>query len=443
MTFQWMNGCGFSPQAKKDSGEVVMKVDFSVRGMRDYYPEVYHRVGHIFSAWRRAALSYGFEEFDGPVIETLELYKVKSGEEIVSQLYNFTDKGGRELALRPELTPTLARMVAKVHNQMQKPMKWFSIPRCMRYEKPQKGRLREFFQFNVDVLGEKSEMADLEVILVAIESLILLGLGKSDFVVKINNRNFVSEYLAAIGIDEQKTQALYKIVDNARKVPKAFTSEKMNEIGLSDDQMRAVERYLALHGPEDIKEITERNSGKNSLLDLFSLFRTAGVQEYCEFDPTIVRGLDYYTGTVFEIFDRSEKMRAVCGGGRYNNLLKAFSGVEIPACGFGMGDVVLGEILAEKGMIPEYRKKIDYFLVRVSDRELQIMHRVARTLRSRGMAVEYVYNLIPVKKQMSRAAKIPAKKVLILGADEISDGLLVEKDMETGAETRVSIDSFV
>jgi histidyl-tRNA synthetase len=420
-----------------------MKSDFSVRGMRDYYPEVYHRLGHIFSAWRRTALSYGFEEFDGPVIETLELYTVKSGEEIVSQLYNFTDKGGRELALRPELTPTLARMVAKIHNQVPKPMKWFSIPRCMRYEKPQKGRLREFFQFNVDVLGEKSEMADLEVISVAIDSLLFLGLGKNDFVVKINNRNFVSEYLAETGIDEQKTQALYKIVDNARKVPEALTREKMNEIGLTDNQKHAVERYLAINGPKDIETVTERNSGRDSLLTLFSLLRTAGVQDYCEFDPTIVRGLDYYTGNVFEIFDRSEKMRAVCGGGRYNNLLGAFSGIEIPACGFGMGDVVLGEILAEKGLIPEYTKRIDYFLVRVTDGELEVMLRVARTLRSRGMAVEYVYNLMPVKKQMSRAAKIPAKKVLIFGADEISNGMLVQKDMETGTEKKVSIDSFV
>lgn len=422
---------------------MVMKFDFSVRGMRDYYPEVYHRLSYIFSAWRRTALSYGFEEFDGPVIETLELYTVKSGEEIVSQLYNFTDKGGRELALRPELTPTLARMVAKIHNQVPKPMKWFSIPRCMRYEKPQKGRLREFYQFNVDVLGEKSEMADLEVISVAIDSLLLLGLGKNDFVVKINNRNFVSEYLAGTGIDEQRTQALYKIVDNARKVTEAATREKMNEIGLSEEQRKAVERYLAMNGPEDIEKVTENNSGRGSLLTLFSLVRTAGMQMYCEFDPTIVRGLDYYTGTVFEIFDRSEKMRAMCGGGRYNNLLKAFSGVEIPACGFGMGDVVLGEILAEKGMIPEYTKNIDYFLVRVTDRELEIMLRVARMLRSRGMAVEHVYNLMPVKKQMSRAAKISAKKVLIFGADEISNGMLVQKDMETGTETRMSIDLFV
>jgi len=420
-----------------------MKFDLSVRGMRDYYPELFSTLKSIFRAWRETALSYGFEEFDGPVIETLELYRIKSGDEIVNQLYSFTDKGGRELALRPELTPTLARMVAKIQSQVAKPLKWFSIPRCMRYEKPQKGRLREFFQFNVDILGEDSEMADLEVISVAIDCLCALGLGSADFLVKINNRDFVSDFFLSLGIEGATTPALYKIIDNARKVDEEVTRESIRQLGLTSVQTGAVEDYLSLRGASGIEEIQVTSRGKESLLSLFSLIESAELGEFCEFDPTIVRGLDYYTGTVFEIYDRSEKMRAVCGGGRYNNLLKEFTGVELPACGFGMGDVVLGEILAEKGLLPEYRKNTDYFLVRISDEELGLMLRVARALRKKGFSVEYTYRLQPVKKQMGRASRIPAQKALIFGTDEVSRGKLVEKELESGYESLVDISDLL
>ena len=419
-----------------------MKVDLSVRGMRDYFPEIYYRLNRIFRVWRETALSYGFEEFDGPVIETLDLYRIKSGEEIVKQLYNFTDKGGRELALRPELTPTIARMVSRIQNEVPKPIKWFSIPRCMRYEKPQKGRLREFFQYNVDIIGEDEGIADVEVISVAVDSLCRLGLSEKDFVVRINNRNFVSGYFSSLGFDKRITGALYKIIDNAAKVNSETTSSALEELGLYRAQNEAVRKYLSLKSAGDLKTFEVTNSGKEALLNVFSLLEAAEINEFCAFDPTIVRGLDYYTGTVFEIFGRSEKMRAICGGGRYNNLLKEFSGVDIPACGFGMGDVVLGEILAEKGLVPPYEKSIDYFIVRVTDNELDLTLKIARSLRNRGRRVEYNYKLIPVKKQMARASRVRSAKVLILGADEISTGTVVEKDLATGVEAETPIKSF-
>ena len=419
-----------------------MKVDLSVRGMRDYFPEIYYRLNHIFRVWRETALSFGFEEFDGPIIETLDLYRIKSGEEIVKQLYNFTDKGGRELALRPELTPTVARMVSRIQNQVAKPIKWFSMPRCMRYEKPQKGRLREFFQYNVDIIGEDEGIADVEVICVAVDSLCRLGLSEKDFVVRINNRNFVSEYFSSLGLDKRISGALYKIIDNAAKVNSETTSGSLGELGLSGLQNEAVLDYLSLKSAGDLKKSGITNSGKEALLNVFSLLEAAGVSEFCAFDPAIVRGLDYYTGIVFEIFDRSEKMRAICGGGRYNNLLKEFSGVDIPACGFGMGDVVLGEILAGKGLFPPYEKSIDYFIVRVTDNELDLTLKIARSLRNRGSRVEYNYKLIQVKKQMAKASRVRSTKVLILGADEISGGVIVEKDLATGVETKIPIKSF-
>jgi len=415
------------------------KVDLSVRGTRDFYPEQYARMRNIFDVWRKTAVSYGFEEFDAPVLETLELYRIKSGNEIVEQLYSFTDKGGRLLALRPELTPTLARMVAKVQNQAAKPIKWFSIPRCLRYEKPQKGRLREFFQLNVDIIGEKSETADAEIIAVAVDSLVNLGLTSEDFVVKINSRDFVSDFFSHAGIDTNSEKALYKIIDNSSKVEQRITEEALQELSLTSEQLNAVRRYLDTGSVVDLAGFTEENSGRDALVRLFELLDASDLSPYCEFDATIVRGLDYYTGIVFEIFDRSEKMRAICGGGRYNNLLREFSGDQIPACGFGMGDVVLGEILQSKGLFKEYSKNIDFFLVRVTDAQLGLLLKTARILRQQGSRVEYAYSCMPVKKQMARASKLNAKKALIFGEEEVREGMIVEKDLETGIERKVEI----
>jgi len=420
-----------------------MKRDLSVRGMRDYYPEVFSRLERIFNVWKSTALSYGFEQFDGPVIETLDLYKIKSGEEIVNQLYNFTDRGGRELALRPELTPTLARMMAKIQTQVPKPIKWFSIPRCMRYEKPQKGRLREFYQLNVDILGEEEGLADVEIISVAVDCLVNLGLTSRDFVVKINSRDFVSQYFKESGLNGQITAALYRIIDNARKVKPEVTRQRINELGLAESRREAVFKYLSLKNADDLEALNPRTEGQNRLINIFKLINDAGIRPYCEFDPTIVRGLDYYTGIVFEIYDRSESMRAICGGGRYNNLLRDLGGQDLPACGFGMGDVVLGEILAENGLFPEYKKKVDYYLVRMTDRELGLMMKIARALRKKENSVEYSYHLMPVKKQMARASKAEARWAVILGTEELKEGMVVMKDLTKGEENRVSIQSLI
>lgn len=293
-----------------------MRQDLTVRGTRDFYPEQYARLRHLFEVWRRTALSYGFEEFEGPVLETLELYTIKSGDEIVRQLYEFTDKGGRRLALRPELTPTVARMVAAVQNQIPKPIKWFSIPRCMRYEKPQKGRLREFFQLNVDVIGEGSEVADLEVMSVAVDCLRNLGLGAGDFEVRINNRDFVSALFRDCAVGQDREQALFKIIDNASKVPQEATGRALDRLGLQPRQRSRITGYLEAGGLRDLERLEgpgERDPGRESLLRLFRLIDEAGLTPYCRFDPTIVRGLDYYTGTVFEIFDRGGRC-ARCAG---------------------------------------------------------------------------------------------------------------------------------
>jgi histidyl-tRNA synthetase len=411
-----------------------MKADLTVRGTRDYYPEVYSRLGHIIDVWRKTARSYGFEEFDGPVIETLDLYRIKSGEEITGQLYHFTDKGGRELALRPELTPTVARMVAKILREAPKPIKWFSIPRCFRYEKPQKGRLREFFQFNVDIIGEEEGLSDVETIGVAIDSLLCLGLGEGDFVVKINNRDFVSRFFRDAGIGEKKERELYRIIDNAPKVPPSVTDERIVGLGLGEEQKKALNGYLGIKNIEDLERMEYTNQGKKSLLTVFSHIQAAGFGPYCTLDVTVVRGLDYYTGTVYEIFDKGERMRAICGGGRYNHLLREFGGIEVPACGFGMGDVVLGDILEKRGLLPAYEKKVDYFLVRISEEQLPVLLKAARSLRKKGHTVEYAYRPVSVKKQMARASKVGAGCALIFGGEEMEEKSVRVKDLGTGVE---------
>ncbi|MBN2323030.1 MAG: histidine--tRNA ligase [Spirochaetes bacterium] len=411
-----------------------MREDLTVRGTRDYYPEVYSRLGHIMDAWRRTALAYGFEEFDGPVIETLDLYRIKSGDEITGQLYHFTDKGGRELALRPELTPTVARMVAKILREAPKPIKWFSIPRCFRYEKPQKGRLREFFQFNVDIIGEEEGLSDVETMGVAIDSLLRLGLKEDDFVVKINNRDFVSVFFRDAGIGEKDERELYKIIDNAPKVPPEVTDERIGDLGIDGKQKQALDEYLGIKNIEDLERMKYSNPGKESLLAVFSHIQAAGFGPYCALDVTVVRGLDYYTGTVYEIFDKGERMRAICGGGRYNHLLREFGGLEVPACGFGMGDVVLGDILEKRGLLPEYEKKVDYFLVRISEDQLPVLLETARTLRKKGHTVEYAYRPTSVKKQMAKASKAGAASALIFGREEMEEKSVRVKDLRSGEE---------
>ena len=257
--------------------------------------------------------------------------------------------------------------------------------------------------------------------------------------VKVNNRDFVSHYFSLLGIEDAQEKSLYKIIDNARKLRREETEAALEELRLDADMKSEVNQYLALKDRKDLEQLREGGPGRASLLELFALVQAAGLDDFVQFDPTIVRGLDYYTGIVFELFDRSERMRAICGGGRYNNLVREFSGKDIPACGFGMGDVVLGEILENKDLLPAYSRNIDYYLVRVSERELPILLGVARHLRCQGMTVEFSYNSTPLKKQMARASKLGARKALIVGEQEVSEGKLVEKDLATGEERKVPI----
>ncbi len=416
----------------------------SLPGFRDFYPAEFTARHHLVSAWRETSRRYGFEEYDGPPLEPLELYVEKSGDEIVEQLYNFVDKGGRAVALRPEMTPTLARMVGARARSLPKPIRWFSVPQLFRYERTQRGRLREHFQWNVDVVGEADISADAEVLAVALDSLAALGLNSADVVARVNDRRLLERLLTTtVGVTPERLGAAYAAIDKLGREGADRTRERLVESsGLDRGGADLVLDLLAL-GLDDLS--TEYGAHElvgpeiERLWHYFGLLSDLGWAEHVTFDPTIVRGLAYYTGTVFEIFDRAGELRAICGGGRYDNLLAAVSDIELPAVGFGMGDVVLGELLRDRSLLPTSAPGPDYFVVTITAEERPLMRRVARSLRARGHSVSYALRQVGVGKQFKEANNRGARRVIVLGPDEVARGVAVERLMTTGEERQVPL----
>jgi histidyl-tRNA synthetase len=415
----------------------------SLPGFRDFYPADFSARSHIIAAWRETARRYGFEEYDGPPLEPLELYVEKSGDEIVDQLYNFVDKGGRAVALRPEMTPTLARMVGQRGRALPKPIRWFSVPQLYRYERTQRGRLREHFQWNVDIVGEGDVAADAEVLAVALEGLRALGLNAEDVVARVNDRRLLERLLAAAGVAHDRVGAAYAAIDKMGREPLETTRERLVKgAGLLDAGADAVLELLqqdldglaATHGHHDaIGPEIQR------LRDYFDMLTDLGWGEHVRFDPTIVRGLAYYTGTVFEIFDRAGELRAICGGGRYDNLLAAVSDLEMPAVGFGMGDVVLAELLRERGLLPTAAPGPDFFVVTITADQRPLMRRLARSLRGRGRSVAYALRQVGVGRQFKEADGRGAREAIVLGPDEVARGVAVVRTMGSGDEREVPL----
>src|ERR1017187_720341 len=392
-------------------------------GFRDFYPEPLAVRRHIFDKWREVARRYGFREYDGPPLEPLELYTQKSGDEIVGQLFNFVDKGARAVALRPEMTPTLARMVGAHHRDYKKPIKWFAIPQLFRYEKQQRGRLREHFQFNADIIGESAVSADAELIALAIDTLRSFGLTENDFVVRVSDRRAWQRYLSAAGPAEDKQSAAFQAIDKLEREPVEKTREKLTSAGLSG---QAAEEVLAIAEGKSAADAPELQEALAKLGDL------AG---YCKVDFKIVRGLAYYTGIVWEIHDRKGELRAIAGGGRYDNLIKQVSGVDLPALGFGMGDVVLGELLKDRGLLPKAGWGLDCYVV-ITDESLRPEAlKLIHELREDGIAVDYSLTETKVSKQFQLADALEARFALTIGPDEWKLGKMKLKKLTTGGET--------
>ena len=416
-------------------------------GFRDFPPEDLALRNHIFDAWRRVSRRYGFLEYDAPPLEALELYVEKSGTEIVQQLYAFTDKGGRDVALRPEMTPSLARMLGERSRSLPKPIRWFSTPQLFRYERQQRGRLREHYQWNVDVVGEDGVLADVEVLGVAIDGLRELGLRSEDFRARVSDRVLLSGVLFAAGVPSDRIHAAFVVVDKLeREGPVKSSARLEKEVGLSGEAARAV---LQLFENPTLEGVLERYGDRDEVAAPATRLRAyvdalgaMGLGDFVEVDLTIVRGLAYYTGIVFELFDRQGELRAICGGGRYDRLLKLVGGEPLPAVGFGMGDVVLGELLQERGLRPDYERAVDHFIIAVEAGQQPLALRLAHALRSQGRSVTYALREQTVRKQFSAAATAGAREVIVLGPDEVGRGVAVVRDMKSGEERRVALEAL-
>ena len=387
-------------------------------GFRDFFPEQFAERAHIMGVWRDAARRFAFVEYDGPPLEPLELYTKKSGDEIVGQLYNFVDKGGREITLRPEMTPTLARMAASKANALRKPVRWFSIPQLFRYERQQRGRLREHFQLNVDIIGEADVTADAELLAVAIEIMRGCGLTSADVRARVSDRRLLRAILAALGVDDEKAPTVFAVVDKFERQPRDVSREKLADAGVS---AASIDSLFALLGEVTLDEIA-RQFGENTdvaalLADFgryFECLEGLDVADWVTLDLKIVRGLAYYTGIVFELFDAKGELRAICGGGRYDNLLKALGGVDLPALGFGMGDVVLAELLRDRGLLPSKAEGPQVWIAAETENRQRDVRRVATALRRGGVSVEYALRDQAIMKQVKAAKSAGAAFVLTL-----------------------------
>jgi len=394
-------------------------------GFRDFYPQELAERAYIMRTWREVARRYAFVEYDGPPLEPLDLYTRKSGDEIVGQLYSFTDKGGREVALRPEMTPTVARMVAARASALRKPVRWFSMPQLFRYERQQKGRLREHYQLNVDLFGTSDIAADAELVACAVDMMRAFGLVHSDVVVRVSDRRMLQAYLEALGVPSDSVGQVYGIIDKLERTPPAVSAEKLVALGVPPD---SVERIVTI-ASVTFDELQSRiaTSAAAQQVEEFARFLTyvpallGGDTRWLQLDLSIVRGLAYYTGIVFELFDRTGEFRAICGGGRYDTLLKSLGGADMPALGFGMGDVVLGELLRARGLMSPPDTSADVWLG--ADEQLPLERVMAEAARRRGAgeSVEYALRTQSVSKQ-KKAAQASGARAFVHLSNDGNDG---------------------
>jgi len=396
-------------------------------GFRDFYPEPLPQPDlwsadarqYIFDKWRATAHRYGFREYDGPPLEPLELFTTKSGDEIVAQLYNFRDKGGRDLSLRPEMTPTLARMIAAHERNYKKPAKWFAIPQLFRYERQQKGRLREHFQLNADIVGEKDSAADAELIAMVIDTLRAFGLTEKDFVVRLSSRNAWHDFYTWHNGEAGREYEFYQAIDKLEREAVEVSTQKLAALGFSF---------------EEVKAFIDQGAPTPELQQILQNLADRSLQHYVKVDYGVIRGLAYYTGIVFEAFDRAGELRAIAGGGRYDNLVKLISGgkVNLPALGFGMGDVVLLELIKARGLLPKFNTGAGVFFLIESEQLRRESLRCIQQLRDSGLTVDYPLVATKADKQFKRAVESNAFATVRIDQPQMTASV---KSMPGGNET--------
>jgi histidyl-tRNA synthetase len=397
----------------------------AVKGTRDFYPEDLRIRNWLFGHWRSVAASFGYEEYDSCVLENEQLYVRKAGDEITGQLYNFTDKGGRSVALRPEMTPTLARMIMARGGNLPMPQRWFSIPQCFRYERMQRGRKREHFQWNMDCIGLASVAAESELMAAQVAFLERVGFTRDAIVFKVSHRQILQQHLATLGIEDERFAAVCVIIDKHDKIGDEATLEQLAEQGVDADTGAQVLGLLRVQGLDQLRDtVAADNEGLRDLEALMALAEAQGIADSVTIDCSVVRGLSYYTGTVWELFDASGDLpRAVAGGGRYDRLMEHLGGNPTPMVGFGFGDVVITELLADKGLLPRLDKGIDDVVFPMKAECFPQANSLATRLRGEGRRVLVDYSERRFKHIIGRAEQDRAEYLYIIGKDEAERGI--------------------
>jgi histidyl-tRNA synthetase len=415
-----------------------------VKGTRDFYPEEMRLRRWLFDLWRQVAASHGFAEYDAPVLESEALYTRKAGEEVTQQLYSFADKGDRPVALRPEMTPSLARMVLNRRGSLPLPLKWYSVPQCWRYERMTRGRRREHYQWNMDVWGVADVTAEAELLAAMVRFFELAGLSSESVGIKVNSRKVIAEVLTELGIPEDKFAATCVLVDKLEKVPVDAVQRDLEELGLDASTVEHLLRVLTNKSVDDLRKTLGENSRAVAELErLFELCKAYGISDWILLDASVVRGLAYYTGIVFEAFDRQGKLRAIAGGGRYDKLLETFGGDPCPAAGFGFGDAVIVELLKERNALPCFDKAAtDAVVFALSDDLYPTAVQTAQTLREAGWTVDVVLEQKKPKWVFKHADRLGARFCFIVGGDEFEKGQVSVKNLEKGEQESIDIDSL-
>jgi histidyl-tRNA synthetase len=406
-------------------------------GFRDFYPEDLAKRTHVFRLWRQTASAYGFQEYDTPVLEALDLYKAKSGDEIEGQLFNFTDKGQREVALRPEMTPSVCRLVGARANSLKRPIKWFSIADFYRYERMQKGRGRCFSQLNADIFGESGPEAEIELISLLIQCMRSFGLTHEDFFVRLSDRTIWLQFLAGLGLDDARIRSMLGAVDkHERNGDDAFKPYEAQFGPIPADVRQKVLSFLAIRTFADLENALA-STGSDRLDDwrkLLGGLEAMGLSDFVQVDLGVVRGLAYYTGFVFEAFDRKGELRALAGGGRYDDLVQKLGGPALPAVGFAIGDMTFGLLLEERGLAPVVTNAPDIYCVIGGPDERKAAFADINALRAGGYRVDYPMKDLAFGKQFKAAADSGAKVALIYGADELAKGVVKLRDLTDRTE---------
>ncbi|XP_062117325.1 histidine--tRNA ligase, chloroplastic/mitochondrial [Humulus lupulus] len=424
--------------------EVMEKIDVNPpKGTRDFPPDEMRLRNWLFHNFREVSRLFGFEEVDFPVLESEALFVRKAGEEIKDQLYCFEDRGNRRVALRPELTPSLARLVIQKGKSLSLPVKWFAIGQCWRYERMTRGRRREHYQWNMDIIGVPEVTAEAELISSIVTFFKRIGITASDVGFKVSSRKVLQEVLRRYSIHEDLFGKVCIIIDKIEKIPLDNIKEELKGTGVSTEAVDELLQVLSIKSLTELEEILgDAGEAINELKQLFSLADKFGYSEWIQFDASIVRGLAYYTGIVFEGFDRDGKLRAICGGGRYDRLLSTFGGDASPACGFGFGDAVIVELLKEKGHLPELSLQVDN-IVCALDHDLQgPAATVATILREKGQTVDLVLENKPLKWVFKRAARINAERLILVGSSEWQRGMVGVKILSSGKQHEIKLDEL-